>query len=175
MLSATIEHLTRDLLGALRHERQLHDNLIELTEAEREAIVRPAPLVVADGPLPLETIVVQKEQVIAQLTEAEMARSNTSGKLAVALGLPWEARLVDLLPHLGSTIAAVLQAERTTLLARARRLAEANTANAELINAALGTTRAALSYLQSLQGALYQSDGRSGTPLPNRPRFDHHV
>jgi flagellar biosynthesis/type III secretory pathway chaperone len=170
--SAGLTTLTRQLLATLRAERKLHDDLLRLTAAEREAIVAPSALALPDGPLPLETIVGQKERLIARLTAVEQARATLSGALAAALGLPRDARLADLLPRLGPTAATALQAERTALLSRAQALADANAANAELLTNALGATRATLGYLRALQGTQYYPDGRLTAPPSQARRFD---
>jgi hypothetical protein len=165
--SAGLTALTRQLLAALRAERKLHDDLLRLTAAERDAIAGPATLALADGPLPLEAIVAEKERLTIRLGEVEQIRAALSGSLAAALGLPRDSRLGALLPRLGPTIGPALQAERAALLTRAQTLAEANAANADLLNSALGATRATLGYLRAIQGAQYHQDGRlADLPAP---------
>lgn len=172
---AGLTTLTRQLLATLRAERKLHDDLLRLIAAERAAIAGPTALALPDGPLPLEVIVSEKERLVARLAEVEQVRATLSGALATALGLPRDARLAELLPRLSPTIATALQTERSVLLSRAQAVAEANAANAELLNSALGATRATLGYLRALQGAPYHQDGRLAAPLGQTCRLEWQV
>jgi flagellar biosynthesis/type III secretory pathway chaperone len=169
---ASLTELARQLLVTLRSERQLYAELLELTHAEREAIVGDARLSLADGPLPLARIVDEKERLTTRLSELEASRTRLAAALAAALGLPPTTRLSEALPHLAPPVAAALEAERVALLTSAQTLAEANAANADLLQAALASTRSTISYLRSLHGCLYSSDGRTAASAPPTHRLD---
>lgn len=162
--TTAFEALLQRLLASLRDERRLHDELLSLTTAERAAIVDPATLAAADGPLPLERIVADKEQALARLAELEESRMAASALLAAGLRLPRDARLADLIARLPAPVATALQTERQLLLDRMQTLAEANATNAALLSAALGATRATLGYMRAAGGSPYGPDGRSPAP-----------
>ena len=143
----------------MEQQESAYDKLLSLAQRKREAIIR------AD-PAPLQAIVQEEEQIIAQVQALEAARLDHLAPWAAQATQPADTlTITDLAGDLPPPLQATLLASRDRLQQRMDGLAQENGQNAALLQRSIGLLADSMTHL--LQTAIsdprYTQDGNRAT------------
>lgn len=157
-MAVAVAPVASELVGLLADELRLHDQLLDLARRERDTVL-------GSDPSALETLVVDKEALIAQVGRAEARRQQWIADWAASAGVdPAGLTLSAVATVLPADEASELEASRGRLLARVRELAELNARNHHLVSSALNVVSRRLDAFNRVTTALgYRASGATVT------------
>ena len=147
----------RELIAIMSEQEQLCARLLELSRAEREAIL--------EGRVDLiEGVTREKAGLIAEMERHEQRRRSIAAEIARELGLAGETSLRSLAAQVGGPEGEELMEIRDRVATAATRLREANEGNLRLMSRSLDAVRDSLRELRRVVGV---GDGYTPTGRPH--------
>ncbi|MBI5876853.1 MAG: flagellar protein FlgN [Chloroflexi bacterium] len=157
MTTASVDALADTLAELLGAQRDACNQLLEIGQREREAMLER-------DDARLAALVGEQQQLNESLGRLEDARLAVAADWARENGLSSEAlRLADVIDRCGEPLAATLSALKSSVLTMARELAHVNRGNSLLARASLNHVTALLTARAGMPGAgaAYRRDGRA--------------